>query len=222
MVKIYAMRNKLLLLTFIFCAVLFKSQSDFKLAAELNDGTQFYIKELGNYEAWIETVFKERKVKSKKTGKTIVSGGEKYVEFYICNCKDKKFSAESRTKYDRKGNAILNLPDIFSERVLPNTAGETILNIICGYDDYLEDIRQKEFDNLPVNIELKEGIKRYNNYIEGFKEGYKSIYCAPYNDCFIDSLYTPDEFTLADEPSNDFGKGFVEGKIKGVNDKNKK
>ena len=85
MVKIYAMRNKLFLLTFIFCAVLFKSQSDFKLAAESKDGTQFYVKELGNYEAWVETIFKEKKVKSKKTGKTIVSGGEKHVEFYICN-----------------------------------------------------------------------------------------------------------------------------------------
>ncbi len=61
MVKIYAMRNKLLLLTFIFCAVLFKSQSDFKLAAELNDGTQFYIKELGNYTAQVN-VHKDFKV----------------------------------------------------------------------------------------------------------------------------------------------------------------
>jgi hypothetical protein len=216
------MKNKLFLLTFIFCAVLYKSQSDFKLATELNDGTQFYIKELGNYEAWVETILKEKKVKSKKTGKTIVSGGEKFVEFYICDCKDKKFSAESRTKYDRKGNPILSMSDIYSERVLPNTVGETILNIICGYEDYLEDIRQKEFDNLPINKQLNEGIDRYNNFIEGFKAGYKSVYCAPNNDCFIDRKYTPDEFTFADEPDNDFGKGFEEGKTKGDNDKNKK
>ena len=59
------MKRKLLFFTFLI-NIFFKAQSDFKLATELKDGSQWFIKEEGNYEAWVETIIKSKKVKSKK------------------------------------------------------------------------------------------------------------------------------------------------------------
>ena len=221
--KILNMKRTLLFFTFLITNIFFKAQSDFKLATELKDGTEWFIKEEGDYKAWVKVIIKSKKVKSKKTGKLINSGGGEYVEYWICSCKDKKYNTESGIEYDSSGNPIGNISETYNERVIPDTVGEKILNIICGHDEYLEDIRQKQYEALvrPTNEELYNTINRRNTYIDGFKVGYKTVYCAPYSDCFIKD-YELEEIIFADDPYLDFDKGYQEGKAKAESDKKKK
>lgn len=180
--KILNMKRTLLFFTFLITNIFFKAQSDFKLATELKDGTEWFIKEEGDYKAWVKVIIKSKKVKSKKTGKLINSGGGEYVEYWICNCKDKKYNTESGIEYDSSGNPI---------------------------------------GNIPTNEELYNTINRRNTYIDGFKVGYKTVYCAPYSDCFIKD-YELEEIIFADDPYLDFDKGYQEGKAKAESDKKKK
>lgn len=217
------MKRTLLFFIFLISNIFFKAQSDFKLATELKDGTQWFIKEEGDYKAWVKAIIKSKKVKSKKTGKLINSGGGKIVEYWKCDCDDKRYSTDSGIEYDSSGNPKTDINDTYNERVIPDTVGEKILNIICGFDEYLEDTRQKQYDALvrPTNEELHNTENRKNTYIDGFKMGYKIVYCAPYNDCFIKN-FDIDEIIFAEDPYFDFDKGYQEGKAKAESDKKKK
>lgn len=217
------MNNKLLILLLLCFFSSIYSQEKFKLATELTNGTKFYIKELGNYEAWVKTVEKTKNVKG-KNGKMVKTGGNSSIEFWKCNCNVKKYSSDSGISYDRNGNVKSELQEIYDERVLPDTAGETILNIICGYDEYLEDKRQKEFDQefSVIQRELDEGVSRYNNYSDGYKTGYKEGYCSPYSDCYHQFPGMPSESYFAENPKDDYDKGYNDGMEKGTADKSKK
>lgn len=201
---------------FLFILLLIASKTiyaqDFKLAAESDNGTQYYIREEGNYNAWVKSVTKAKTIKSKKTGKLISTGGGETVGYWSCNCKTRVYDITSSVKYDKNHKPLTSLSDVYNERPLPDSVGEAVFNIICGYDDYLDDIRQKEYDVMSekINAELDEGIKRYDNYSKGFYDGYKKIYCSPSSDCQV-TIKLPDEVYYAETPEGDYEKGYNEG-----------
>lgn len=209
------------IVTIMFCQ-LFSAQDDFKLAFETEIGTQYYIKELGNYKAWVKSEQKTKTVKSKKTGKYIKSGGDVLIEYWDCNCSDNKYSIESTAKYNRKGELLYKYDaDVYRERAIPGTVAEGIIEIVCGHREYLEDERQKELENDPLVKELRIDAERVSSYLDGYRKGYKKSYCAPYDNC-IKVFDDPEYFEIGESPEEDYNKGFADGEVMGLVDKNKK
>lgn len=132
----------------LFTLILFFSyfsifSQDFKLAFETKTSS-VYLKEIGNYKAWLKSVKNTQKIKL-KNGKYKTIGGDYLMQLISCDCGSKKISIGKTITYSKNGDVIKELDFISDfEDVVPETQGESVLNIICGWEDYAIDIKLKQ------------------------------------------------------------------------------
>ncbi len=156
--------KKILILILLFPLLLY-SQDKYKKAIETKESTTYLI-EIGNYKAWAKTVTKIKKIKL-KNGKYNIIGGSYVVQLISCNCSDKKISTGRTIKYNKNGEVLEDYSyDSPYEYVVPETIGENILNIVCGWDDYA------------IDIELKKLYLEYSKYNDIYEEIFLNTYNA--------------------------------------------
>lgn len=143
---------------------IFLKAQEYKLAIN-NSNTIVWIKEEGNYSGWVK--FEDPvTTKKNKQGKVIRSGGDFNVQYWICDCGQKKIDRTDGVNYNQKKEYSHDIPDSYDERIIPETIGESILNIFCGWDDYYED-------------EIIRNTNIYQNFLEGYEKGFLSGYYYP-------------------------------------------
>lgn len=143
---------------------IFLTAQDYKLAIK-NSKSSVWIKEEGNYSGWVK--FEDAiTFKKNKQGKLVKNGGGFNVQYWSCDCGKKKIDRTDGVIYNLKKEYSNDIPDSYDERIIPETIGESILNIFCGWDDYYED-------------EIIRNTNIYQKFLEGYEKGFLSGYYYP-------------------------------------------
>ena len=102
-----------------------------------------------------------------KNGKYKTIGGDYLIQLISCDCGEKKISLGKTITYNKNGDVLqeFNYDSPF-EYVIPETQGEEILNIVCGWSEYA------------IDIELK---KLYSEYSKIFDEIDEETFYNSYN-----------------------------------------
>ena len=154
---------------FLFFPILLYSQDKFKKAFETKESI-VYLKEIGNYKAWLKAVKKTQKIKL-KNGKYKTIGGDYLIQLISCDCGEKKISLGKTITYNKNGDVLqeFNYDSPF-EYVIPETQGEEILNIVCGWSEYAIDIELKqlysEYSKIFDEIDEETFYNSYNQFGE--------------------------------------------------------
>ena len=92
------------IILFLFFPILLFSQDKFKKAFETKESI-VYLKEIGNYKAWLKAVKKTQKIKL-KNGKYKTIGGDYLIQLISCDCGEKKISLGKTITYNKNGDVL--------------------------------------------------------------------------------------------------------------------
>lgn len=203
--------KKIYLILFLISTYTHVLAQEFKLAFT-SGNDKYFIREEGNNEAWLKEIRPLKKIKN-KAGKWISTGGGFTLHYIKCNKNNRTYAIGETIIYDAKGNVKNRVEGslYLTNKIIPDSIIEGVCKVIFNEEQYEKDINQEKLDK--TLGDLDDFVDRYDNHREGFVQGYLEEKCKPYTiyNCNYKKAPEPEESFFADDPKDDYTKGYYDG-----------